>query len=209
MHCCTSQVTKANIGFCGGFLNIDSPAAKNVGTAGEEKLIVLDIFNAPTSSGTSLLSVEGNLRGVWFSDPVLVKTSETWWKAFRSNLPTHRIPPPGNTAQRHQGPKNSDCRRPLARHRQGVHAHPVASPSGLEDVTVTTWALHPSCNLGHLQVLWALRGVADLGGSATAGWRDQRGWNLVKGGDQHQHLGSHCDRFHEIQGKRYCALKPA
>lgn len=63
------------------------------------------------------------------------KSCETWWKASKSNLPSHRMPPPGNTAQRHQEPRNSDCRRPLARHRHGANAHPVAAPSGLEDVT--------------------------------------------------------------------------
>lgn len=72
--------------------------------------------------------------------------------------------------------RNSACKRPLARHH--ANAPSVMDPSGLEDVTRDALGSSP---FQQPRVLQALRGVADQGGLAAPGRKDQRGRNLGRG----------------------------
>jgi hypothetical protein len=128
---------------------------------------------------------------------VWVRSCDTQWYAVspRSSLPSHQSQAPET---QHQGTKDQETQLAggflqVARHRHRhrhlhlANPHLVAAPRGLEDVTSDAQGPSPFLQPRTLLAPWALRGVR-----ATAGWRDQRRRNLVKGGGRHQHLGGCC-----------------
>lgn len=114
----------------------------------------------------------------WWSDSL-------WNETHSVEGPGLQLQPPFSVAgpaswKQHKDTKdqrrNSACKRPLARHH--ANAHSVMDPSGLEDVTRDALGSSPFLQP---RVLQALRGVADQGGLAAPGRKDQRGRNLGRG----------------------------